>query len=481
MSDLLDLMAAPFAACVVLVGIHAYLGLHVIQRKIIFVDLALAQIAALGATFGFLLGVSPHSQTAYVFSLSFAVVGAGIFALTRMRHERIPQEAIIGIVYAVALAAAILVADRAPEGSEHIKESLTGALLWVRWPVIFKTAIIYGLVGLLHVALRKRFFQISFTPEKAYAEGRYVRLWDFVFYVTFAFVITSSVAIAGVLVVFSFLVIPAVIASLFAHRVSTRLILGWVVGIAACVVGLVASYRFDLPSGPSVVVSLGGALLLAGLLYSILTAEHRVTAFLKVAAGVGVVALLLAGIGVFATSGTFLHIVHEHSWEAESEAAKTIATPGSDPWGQLRSRCGDDLDCIAAGLSATPGWAARVADGLHGSEGLDRESWIVLAGKTRRPEAMDLLVDEAKAERDPLLRLAIAEQLAAGGDRRGFNVALALLAVDIPPFVRDEAYRFLSERAGRDFGYDPFAGLDANADALAGIQAWTKSRMETTE
>jgi len=481
MSDLLELMAAPFAACAVLVGIHAYLGLHVIQRKIIFVDLALAQIAALGATFGFLLGVSPHSQAAYVFSLSFAVVGAGIFAMTRMRHERIPQEAIIGIVYAVALAAAILVADRAPEGSEHIKESLTGSLLWVRWPVIFKTAAIYALVGLLHVALRRRFFQISFDPEQAHAEGHYVRLWDFIFYVTFAFVITSSVAIAGVLVVFSFLVIPAVIASLFANRVSTRLILGWVVGIAACVVGLVASYRFDLPSGPSVVVSLGGTLLLAGLLYSILSAERRVAALLKVAAGVGVVVILLAGIGVFATSGTFLHIAHEHDWEAESQDEETVLPADSDAWEQLRSSCGDDLDCLAAGLSETPGWVERVAGGLRGSDELDRESWIAIAGSSGSPQAIDLLVDEAGAERDPLLRLAIAEQLIEAGERRGLSVALDLLGDDMPPLVRDESYLILSELAGRDFGYDPFAGPGANAVPLADIRAWMESRMETPD
>jgi len=256
MSEMLELMAAPFAACAILVGIHAYLGMHVIQRKIIFVDLALAQIAALGATFGFLLGIGPHERGAYFFSLGFAIVGAAIFSLTRMRHERIPQEAIIGIVYAVALAGAILVADRAPEGAEHIKETMVGTLLWVRWPTIIKTAVIYALVGVLHFALRERFLQISFNPDQAYAEGRWVRMWDFIFYVTFAFVITSSVAIAGVLVVFSFLVIPAVIATLFTRSIGGRLAVGWCVGIAACLIGMVASYRFDLPSGPSVVVSL---------------------------------------------------------------------------------------------------------------------------------------------------------------------------------------------------------------------------------
>jgi zinc/manganese transport system permease protein len=481
MSDLLELMAAPFVACAVLVGIHAYLGLHVIQRKIIFVDLALAQIAALGATFGFLLGVSPHSQTAYGFSLCFAVVGAGIFALTRMRHERIPQEAIIGIVYAVALAAAILVADRAPEGSEHIKESLTGSLLWVRWPVIFKTAAIYALVGLLHVALRKRFFQISFDPEQAYAEGRLVRLWDFIFYVTFAFVITSSVAIAGVLVVFSFLVIPAVIATLFAHRISTRLTLGWVVGIAACVVGLVASYRFDLPSGPSVVVSLGGALLLAGMLYSILAADHKGTAVLRIFAGVGVVALLLAGIGVFASSSTFLHIAHEHSWEAEALAEETDLTGDSLAWHELQGRCSGDIDCLAAGLPEIAGWDERAVEGFRGMGVLDRESWIAIAGRSADPQAMDLLAEEALVERDPLLRLAIAEQLVGAAERRGLGLLVELLEDGIPPFVRDESYQILSEFAGHDFGYDPFAESGANRVPIAEIQAWMESRMAGSE
>ena len=431
MGDLLDLMAAPFVACAVLVGIHAYLGLHVIERKIIFVDLALAQIAALGATFGFLLGVSPHSRAAYVFSLSFAVVGAAIFAMTRMRHERIPQEAIIGIVYAVALAAAILVAERAPEGSEHIKESLTGTLLWVRWPVIIKTAFIYALVGLLHVVLRKRFFQISLEPDQAYSEGRMVRLWDFIFYVTFAFVITSSVAIAGVLVVCSFLVIPAVIASLFAHRISTRLALGWIVGIAASIVGLVASYRFDLPSGPSVVVSLGGSLLVAGLLYSILSADNRARALVRVAAGAGVVILLLVAISVFVASGTALQIAHEHAWEGEDHPAAPKVDQYLDPWQATQADCREDLDCLAAA---------------------------------------------AGTETDPLIRLEIAEQLVAAGDLRGLGLACSLLEDENPPLIRDGAYILLADQAGQDFQYEPFADAAANAAALARIEVWLRDQ-----
>ena len=336
MTDMLSLMAAPFAACVVLVGIHAYLGMHVIQRKVIFVDLALAQLAALGATFGFLIGAGHQGPGAYLFSLGFALVGAAIFAMTRMRHARVPQEAIIGIVYAVALAAAILVADRAPEGAEHIKETLAGTILWVTWPTIGKTALIYAGIGVLHILFRKRFFQISFRPEEAYSEGRRVRLWDFLFYLTFAFVITSSVAIAGVLMVFSFLVIPAVIANLFAERIGPRLAIGWSVGIAACLMGLAGSYRLDMPSGPAVVTSLGVTLILAALIFYIRSAPSKTTAVMKTLAGITAVVVLIAGMYLSFGEHGILAIPHEHDWESGSaEAAAAEAPEPADPLERL--------------------------------------------------------------------------------------------------------------------------------------------------
>jgi zinc/manganese transport system permease protein len=400
-------MAAPFVACVVLVGIHAYLGMHVIERKVIFVDLALAQIAALGATCAFLFGVSPHGYLAYFFALGFAIVGAAIFSLTRMRHERIPQEAFIGVVYAVALATAILVADRAPEGAEHIKESLVGAVLWVSWPTIGKTAVIYCLVGALHIAFRERFFQISFRPEEAYAEGRWVRLWDFIFYVTFAFVITSSVAIAGVLMVFTFLVIPAVIATLFATRISTRLALGWAVGIVASLLGMLASYHFDMPSGPTVVASLGLSLVFAGLLYYVLNASRKKSALVKVLTASLVVAGSIFGLGVLASKGSSLQIAHEHDWEHESGEAAPSAP-------------------------------------------------------------------EISEETDPLLRLEQARSLVQAGESRGWEIAVELLGEKTPLLIRDEAHGLLLESSGEDFGYDPVAGSEDNAEAIASWGAWAE-------
>ena len=475
MSNLLELMAAPFAACVVLVGIHAYLGMHVIQRKVIFVDLALAQIAALGATFGFLLGVGPHSSIGYLFSLGFAIVGAAIFALTRMRHERIPQEAIIGIVYAVALAAAILVADRAPEGSEHIKETLTGTLLWVRWPTILKTGVIYALIGLLHYVLRKRFFQISFNPEQAYAEGRSVRLWDFIFYVTFAFVITSSVAIAGVLVVFSFLVIPAVIATLVAERISIRLLVGWSVGLVACAVGLVASYRLDLPSGPSVVTSLGVALLIAGLLYSIWHAENRAGALLRVAGGVAGTVVLLAAVSLIITKGTALQVDHEHDWEHAGDTLLDEEHSADELLAALVGECDSDFACMRETLLTHEDWAEDVGASLVEGSEVERDQWMQILGGWDSPEGQQVLGYVVPAEADPLERLEGARLLMALGDTRGPAIALDLLSDATPPLVREESYEALVETAGRDFGYDPFATSEENAAAVERLREWASS------
>lgn len=266
MAEFLTIMAAPFAACLVLVGIHAYLGIHVLAREVIFVDLSLAQIAALGATLAFLAGYGLESNVAYYFSLGAAFLGAGIFAFTRMRHGRISQEAIIGIVYAVSAAAGILVVDRAPHGAEHIKHMLVGSILWVGWADILQIAGIYALIALFHWAYRQRFLTISFDESEAVRRGWSIRLWDFLFYASFGVVITHSVHIAGVLLVFSFLIVPAVCGFLLAERTGARLGIGWAVGFAASALGCSLSYLADLPTGATVVCVFGLALLLLALL-----------------------------------------------------------------------------------------------------------------------------------------------------------------------------------------------------------------------
>jgi zinc/manganese transport system permease protein len=266
MTSMISFMAAPFAACLVLVGLHAYFGIHVIERRVLFVDLAVAQFAALGAVIGFAFGHHPGELGSTLFSLAFAIVAAALFALTRVRVEKIPQEAIIGITFVVASAATILVADRAPEGAEHIKETLSGSLLWVTWPTVLKVAAIYVAIGFFHWLLRERFTLISMDPDEAFHRGWNVRWWDFLFYLSFGVMITFSVEIGGILMVFAYLVIPACVAILIHAGMRVRLLVGWVVGVVGSALGLIGSYYFDMPTGPAVVVVLGLILVAAGLL-----------------------------------------------------------------------------------------------------------------------------------------------------------------------------------------------------------------------
>jgi zinc/manganese transport system permease protein len=273
MTSMMSFMAAPFAACLVLVGLHAYFGIHVIERRVLFVDLAVAQFAALGAVVGFAFGHHPGEPGSTFFSLAFATLAAVLFALTRVRIEKLPQEAIIGITFVVASAATILVADRAPEGAEHIKETLAGSLLWVTWPTVLKVLVIYAAIGLFHRLLGRRFMLITTDPDEAYRRGWRVRWWDFLFYLSFGVMITFSVEIGGVLMVFAYLVIPACVAILLHGRTRTRLAIGWIVGIVGSAVGLVGSYYLDLPTGPTIVVVLGLMLVMAWFFERI--AEHR--------------------------------------------------------------------------------------------------------------------------------------------------------------------------------------------------------------
>ncbi|RMG42569.1 MAG: metal ABC transporter permease [Acidobacteria bacterium] len=257
MLDVLEFLAAPFTACAALVVILGYFGIHVILRRVIFVDLALAQIAALGTLLAFMRGHEPGSAAAIGYSLGAALAGAAIFSATRSRRERVPQEAIIGITYVVASALAIVVADRAPEGAEHIKELLAGAVIWVTWPAVLRDAAVFAAVGVLHVLLRRRFIEITDDPEGCFERGIAVRAWDFLFYAGFGVVITFAVGTGGVLMVFSFLVAPAILAIGLADGWGRRVAIAWAAGLAASAAGLLGSYRWDMPAGPAVVCVLG--------------------------------------------------------------------------------------------------------------------------------------------------------------------------------------------------------------------------------
>jgi zinc/manganese transport system permease protein len=263
LGQVIQFLAAPFVASLILTGIHTYLGVHVVERGVIFVDLSLAQIAALGATIALLLPVSegdPHAPVVYWISLGFTFVGAAIFSLIRSRRARIPQEAIIGITYAVASAAAILAMSKSTSQAEHLKDMLVGNIIAVSWPEVSKTAALYGAIGLFHYLFRRPFLAISMAHDDPETTGLNVRLWDFLFYASFGFVVTSSVAIAGVLLVFCYLIVPSVAAMLYANTVIRRLAIGWTMGTVVSALGVYLSLVLDLPTGATIVCTFGAAL-----------------------------------------------------------------------------------------------------------------------------------------------------------------------------------------------------------------------------
>ena len=308
----MDVLALPLLACLVLTAIHVHLGLHVLARGVIFVDLALAQMAALGISVAFLAGHAVQSPAAYWYALAFAVGGALVFTITRTRQGSIPQEAVIGIVYAVSAAAAIVVVDQAPQGSEHIKQLLVGGILTVSAREVATVAVLYAVVGAAHWAARKPLLEISFDPMAAAARGRRVAWWDVAFYASFAVVVTSSVRMAGVLLVFAYLVVPATFAALLARSVAGRLAIGWAAGGIGSALGLVAAYAWDLPTGATVVTTLG-------VLLAVLAVVLAVGRLVRRACVEGVHALRGFGIatsGVVAAAAAFLILVPtgDHLW-----------------------------------------------------------------------------------------------------------------------------------------------------------------------
>jgi zinc/manganese transport system permease protein len=266
-----QILLPAFLACLVLTGFLAYLGLHVLAREVIFVDIALAQIAALGTAVAAWCNIEPHTPMSYVWSLGFTFGGAALFALTRGLRKRVPQEAFIGITYAVAAATAILVANSLPHGDEEIKEILVGSLLTVSFREVAITAGVFAVLGAFHFVLRKKFLALSFDHAAPDNDSWRAMGWDLAFYMSFGVIIASSVQMAGVLLVFSFLIVPAVFSALFTARLGVRLLMAWTLGAVVSATGLFASFRFDLPTGAAVVVTFGVALLIGAVVRAVLT------------------------------------------------------------------------------------------------------------------------------------------------------------------------------------------------------------------
>jgi zinc/manganese transport system permease protein len=301
MQDIAPLLVWPFAASVALIGIHAYLGLHVLRRGIVFADLALAQISALGATVAFAAGYAPASSAGFAYTLAFTAFGAALLTASRRFARVINQEAFIGVLYVAATAATILVVDRSPQGAEHVKKILIGSLLAVESDQVIEIVLLYGLIAVLLYALRRPFFHLSETYGDAGRPAWQVAVLDLLFYLAFGVVVTSSVAIAGVLLVFCFLIVPAVIGMMFTQRTGPALAIGWSTGIAASVLGLCGSFEFDAPTGAAMVLAFVFVLALAGAARALVftgaeTRRRRWVATGSGAAIAGTLVLLASGV-----------------------------------------------------------------------------------------------------------------------------------------------------------------------------------------
>src|SRR5438874_5819783 len=260
-----EVMFWPIVACVLLPWLLVYLGLHVVQRGIIFIDIAMAQMASLGICVAILFHFDLEGRTTFFIALGFTLVGAAIFSVTGKRASQIPQEAVIGIAYVVAAAAAVLLLSRAAEGDEQIKNMLIGNILLVTPREVWERFALFALVGAFHFALRRNFLLVSFSRDVAYEKGLRVRWWDFLFYAVFGLVVTSFVRLAGVLLVFSYLIVPAVCGINLATRIGNRLLIGWIVALIGGIGGLFLSYWWDLPSGAAIVCTFGALLILVSL------------------------------------------------------------------------------------------------------------------------------------------------------------------------------------------------------------------------
>ena len=426
----------PLFACLILTGIHAWLGIHVLSRGVIFVDLALAQIAALGAIVALAIGLEPGTGGSYFFALSFTMFGAAVLSLSRSHKGNIPQEAIIGIVYAVASAAGVVITSRVADvhGVEKIRAILVGrSIVWVSLSTVLRTAAVYAGIAVLHWIFHKQFLLISQREEEARERGMNLVLWDFLFYGSFGVVITSSVQIAGVLLVFCFLIVPGVLGAMWSARIPIRLIIGWTTGLCASFVGLLLSY--DLPSGPVIVVVFGALLLCSTIAHRIVFADHRGRAVGQI--------LMVAG--------------------ASALMAVAILAP---PWARWLGTPDGHAHAVHSVPAATT--VAEIRTALSSQDPLVRERALARFASHPDDSLLPTLFAAFQRETDPDLKIHMAE----AGLRRHAGQFLAPLVAFLDevesPFYFAEGLHVISR-------FTAFDSTDPPApEARAALRAWWK-------
>lgn len=460
-------MVAPLLACLLLSATLVYMGIHVLARQVIFVDLALAQIAALGATYATVLGYDAmHGEDSLpvaLFSLAFTFVGAGLFAVARMKRDRVPQEAFIGIVYASASAAAILILARSPTGGEQLRHMMVGDILLVSMPTIATDAGLFAMVGVIHVIFRRKFLAISMNAAAVQQSGVNIRAWDLLFYMTFGVLVTRSVAVAGVLLVFSYLIVPAVIAQMWREGVANRLILGWSVAVAASVTGILVSFWADYPTGPTVVMSLASFLVVSGVLYYVIHAPVRARAMANIAA-----------MALFAV--VFFGVLSQFEKQPEQAAAAPMS---------VTDTLLEELNHEGAAQLEAVGYLGEIVDDDRVAPALmallDRtdseqivEGVATALGALGDARAVPALQAAASRGYDAFLRLSLASALVELSNSSGYEVALDVLADPDAGFARFQALELISAAAGEDFDYDPLETVDANQAAFERIELWVR-------
>ena len=483
--DTLPWWVLPSATALILVATHTYLGLHVISRNVFFVDLALAQVAALGSTMAYLFGYELSDPPVYYVSLFFAVVGAWFFSVARTRDDRVPQEAIIGLAFAVASAAAILLSAENPHGAEHLRDIMAGSILVVTPHEVRNAAVFYGAVGVIHWIFRRQFLLVSMDRAAALSRGMNVKLWDFLFYLTFAVVITSSVRIAGVLLVFCLLVAPAVCGVMFATGVRSRLVIGWGCGLLATIGGLFMSARMDWPPAPAITCVFAIVLVVSGVMGHIVHSERPLPAAVRIATsvvvllalGFGLVAFLRAGVGKAAegegskaaagASNTSPH-THGPPEHGFGSTHRDLLASLEDEHENVRAKAAEEL-----GRSKDPTVIPELVRALKDPAAAVKEKAAEALGLLGRPEEAAALAAAVDVpEEDEWVTLREAEALSRCGGAKGMTVLLRLAAEAKAKLVRADALKLALAFSGRPFPKDP--GAPEAAAALHEVAAWWK-------
>jgi zinc/manganese transport system permease protein len=471
----------PSLAALILVATHTYLGLHVISRNVFFVDLALAQVAALGSTVAFLYGFDMGDSVTYYVSLLFAVGGAWFFSVARLPDNRVPQEAIIGLTFAVASAGAILLSAENPHGAEHLRDIMAGSILVVSAKEVLHAAVMYAAIGVFHWIFRRQLLRVTLDRQGAERAGMRVRMWDFLFYLSFAIVITSSVRIAGVLLVFILLIAPAVCGAMFATGIRARLLIGWGCGILATIGGLMLSSRMDWPPAPAISCIFALILIGSAVADNVVRSSARGWALARF---VGIAALLTGlGFGLTAFLGSDLAASHKalelpQASAEEASESHSHGKPEHELGGSLQdliTALSDEHDNVRAsaaerlGQLHEPSALGQLTRALQDNSDAVKEKAAEALGALGRPEAIPALEAALKSpNQDEWVNLREAEALVRCGGKQGMTALMAMAEDADAKLVRSQAL----QQALAFAGPPKLASKAGNGPLPSELRAW---------